>query len=86
MRTPGDIDIWVEGGFEKVMGYVFHLDRSRMLWAPDDNSGRFLLSEIMKMGNFGHEDHRFDLDKDASHLRRYCQRLRGIAALGHGGE
>lgn len=57
-----------------------------MLWAPDDNSGRFLLSEIMKMGNFGHEDHRFDLDKDASHLRRYCQRLRGIAALGHGGE
>ena len=60
-----------------VLGYVFHLERSKMLWTPDEKKGRFVLSEIMKMGNFGHADHRFDLDKDASHLRRYCQRLRG---------
>ena len=48
-----------------------------MLWTPDEKRGCFVLSEIMKMGNFGHADHRFDLDKDASHLRRYCQRIRG---------
>lgn len=60
-----------------VMGYVFHQDQSRMLWKPDEKRGRFLLREIMKMGNFGHADHRFDIDKDASHLRRYCRRLRG---------
>lgn len=60
-----------------VMGDVFHLEQSKMLWAPNEKRGRFVLSEIMKMGNFGHSDHRFDLDKDASHLRRYCQRLRG---------
>ena len=60
-----------------VMGYVFHLDRSKMMWTPNDKTGRFVLSEIMKMGNFGHADHRFDLDKGASHFRRYCQRLRG---------
>ncbi len=60
-----------------VMGYVFHLDQSKMLWTPDDKRGQFVLSEIMKMGNFGHTDHRFDIDKDASHLRRYYQRLRG---------
>lgn len=60
-----------------VMDYVFHLDKSKLLWNPDEKSGRFVLSEIMKMGNFGHADHRFDIDKDASHARRYCQRLKG---------
>lgn len=60
-----------------VMGFVFHLEKSKMLWEEDEQRGRFVLGEIMKMGNFGHSDHRFDLDKDVSHLIRYWQRVRG---------
>ena len=30
-----------------------------MLWAPNERTGRFLLDEIMLMGNYGKADERF---------------------------
>lgn len=59
-----------------ILGYVFHLDASKMLWEPNEKKGRFVLSEVMLMGNFGHSDERFRLKADDSHLQRYWQTLR----------
>lgn len=60
-----------------VMGYVFQLEQSKMLWYPDGRRGKFLLSEVMKMGNFGHTDGRFVLRREDSHVRRFWQRVKG---------
>ncbi len=60
-----------------VMGYVFTLPHEKMLWEPDEKRGAFLLSEIMQMGNFGHEDLRYQLRRDDSHLQRYWQTVKG---------
>ena len=59
-----------------VLGYVFHLPESRMLWKPDEKRGRFVLSEVMQMGNFGHSDDRFRLKEDDSHLHRYWKTVK----------
>ena len=56
-----------------VLGYVFGLPKDRMIWEPKENVGRFLLGEIMLMGNFGHDDDRYRLSKDDSHLKRFMQ-------------
>lgn len=58
-----------------VLGYVFHLDQERMLWEPNEVRGRFLLDEVMKMGNFGHNDTRFDL-KEKNNVVLYFQLLK----------
>lgn len=66
-----------------VIHYVFGIEQSRLIWAPSPKVGHFLLSEIVQMGNFGHEDLRFKLSKEDSHLKRYVQmvfsKLRFIA-------
>lgn len=36
-----------------VLGHVFGMDESRMLWSPNAKDGQFLLGEIMQSGNFG---------------------------------
>lgn len=54
-----------------VLGYVFGLPKDQMIWEPEENVGRFLLGEIMLMGNFGHDDDRYRLSKDDSHLKRF---------------
>ena len=54
-----------------VLGDVFHLEETMMPWKPDGRSGRFLLDEVMQMGNFGQGDDRFRLDSSDSHLHRY---------------
>lgn len=54
-----------------ILGYVFHLPESKMLWKPDCKRGSFVLSEVMQMGNFGHSDERFRLKAEYSHLQRY---------------
>lgn len=41
-----------------MLGYVFGLNRARMLWQPNEKDGRFLLREIMLSGNFGKQDDR----------------------------
>ena len=56
-----------------ILGYVFKLESTVMQWKPDERCGRFLLAEVMQMGNFGHSDKRFQLNSNDSHLRRYWQ-------------
>lgn len=39
-----------------VLGYVFGLQKKYMLWEPCEKDGMRLLEEILKSGNFGHQD------------------------------
>lgn len=41
-----------------VLGEVFYMPKDQMLAEPDEHRGRFLLSEVMRAGNFGHSDDR----------------------------
>ena len=41
-----------------VLGEVFYMPKEQMLVEPDERRGRFLLSEVMRAGNFGHADDR----------------------------
>ena len=59
-----------------MLGYVVHLEESAMLWNSDEHRGRFLLSEVLQMGNFGHSDNRFKLDANDPHLKRYVQTVK----------
>ena len=54
-----------------VLGHIFHLERERMLWAPNERTGRFLLDEVMMMGNFGKNDERFANRKRGNYIVRY---------------
>lgn len=58
-----------------VIGHIFHMDRERMPWAPNEPTGRFLLDEVMMMGNFGKTDKRFaniKVDNYIVRFWRYC--------------
>lgn len=37
-----------------------------------EKEGKFLLDEIMQIGNFGHQDKRFNINGVSSHAMRYC--------------
>ena len=41
-----------------IMGYVFRLEKEKMLCEPDEKEGRYILNEVMQNGNMGHHDHR----------------------------
>lgn len=41
-----------------IMGYVFGLEKEKMLCEPDEKEGRYILNEVMQNGNMGHHDHR----------------------------
>lgn len=41
-----------------VLGHVFGLESSHMLWEPNEVNGRFLLNEVVLSGNFGNYDER----------------------------
>ena len=41
-----------------VLGKVFYMPAGNMLTEPDERRGRFLLTEVMRAGNFGHADDR----------------------------
>lgn len=43
-----------------ILGNLFGLPKSKMLLAPNEKDGKFLLEEIMFTGNFGHHDVRVD--------------------------
>lgn len=45
-------------GMMWVLQSVFGLEEQYMLCSPNEKEGRFLLSEIMRAGNFGHSDDR----------------------------
>lgn len=59
-----------------VMQKVFGLESNVLPWVPNQEMGEFLLEEILQMGNFGHADNRFKLDKNDSHLSRFFQMCR----------
>lgn len=59
-----------------VLSIVFHLDQSKIMWKPDEKKGKFLLSEVMQMGNFGHSDNRYVLNNNDSHYIRYLLRVK----------
>lgn len=61
------------GGVMWVLEEVFGMDLSFSLWIPNEKHGKFLLSEIMQMGNFGHQDKRFKLSQNESHFIRYLR-------------
>lgn len=56
-----------------VIREVFGLEVEYLLWDPNKRDGEFLLNEIMQMGNFGHGDQRFRLNKEDSHMKRFWQ-------------
>jgi len=41
-----------------IMGFVFGLEKERMLCEPDEKEGRYILNEVMQNGNMGHHDNR----------------------------
>lgn len=59
-----------------ILGRVFGMEETMMLWKPDKRCGQFLLNEVMQMGNFGHGDERFRLSSEDSHLKRYWQMVK----------
>jgi hypothetical protein len=48
--------------FAKGLMWVMHealgLPKEWMLWEPDEKEGRYILSQVMQCGNFGHHDQR----------------------------
>lgn len=52
---------------------IFGMKLSLALWKPNERHGRFILDEIMQMGNFGHSDERYQLSSKDSHIKRYFQ-------------
>lgn len=51
-----------------VLQEVYGMDDRYLLTAPDEREGRFLLSEIMLAGNFGHYDERLQHERGESAL------------------
>lgn len=41
-----------------IMGYVFGLEREKMLCEPDEKEGKYILNEVILNGNMGQHDHR----------------------------
>lgn len=58
-----------------VLKVVFGLLDNNLLCEPDEQGGRFLLSEIMQAGNFGHYDDRIKRRKNSSALYRFTGSL-----------
>lgn len=54
---------------------VYHLPEERMLCAPDPREGEFLLSEIMRAGNFGKYDERYASSGNEGRLRRFMRKF-----------
>lgn len=55
--------------------YVFGLEEQYLICPPDEREGRFLLSEVLQTGNFGHQDERYNWHL-SSPIRRFCANQR----------
>lgn len=58
-----------------IMKAVFHIDQACLFCEPNEKEGRFLLSEIMQAGNFGHYDKRIKHHKNETALGRYMSHI-----------
>jgi len=67
-----------------VLHEVFGLPVEKMVAPVDEKEGKFLLSEIMRGGNFGQYDTRFGSKEDESKLHRYLRmNLRSLGFVKH---
>lgn len=70
------------GAVMYVLRRVFGLEERFLLTAPDEKAGRFLLSEVMQAGNFGHFDRRISHAPDETALslffHRSCRNFRFV--------
>lgn len=64
-----------------VLQKVFGLERQYMLYEPDEAAGRFLLSEIMKAGNFGQFDKRLKHGRYSNRLKLMISWLKHTSRL-----
>lgn len=58
-------------GIMYVLGYVLGLKEEKMLVAPNVKEGQFLLSEILRAGNFGHYDDRIKIPENENKLHSF---------------
>ena len=59
-----DFGMWkFARGLMWVMQRVFGLEKEYMICEPQEDEGRFILSEVMEGGNFGHYDERLSSDQ-----------------------
>ena len=64
-------------GLAWILMSCFHLPESKLYCTPDGRQGRFIFNEIMRSGNFGQYDARFNpLPQGAGKLRRACHKAR----------
>ena len=58
-----------------VLQEVFAMDERYLLTDPNEEEGRFLLSEIMLAGNFGHYDERIKRSAKVTEWGLFCRRV-----------
>ena len=56
-----------------ILGICFRLDREHMLCPPNETEGRFLLTEVMRAGNFGQYDARIQASANESEWKRFVR-------------
>lgn len=64
-----------------VLSDVFGLQREKMLTEPDERRGRFLLSEVLRAGNFGRADERTTNYHSLTHWKRFCWGTKWVMRL-----
>lgn len=57
-----------------VLQVIFGLSSDKMLCPPNEKQGRFLISEIMLSGNFGHYDPRFGEHRNETSLHKFIRK------------
>lgn len=66
------------GAMMWVLGYVFGLEKEKMIVSPDERQGQLLLTKIMSGGNFGQymKDNPFECKPNDGHLVKFYKRTR----------
>lgn len=59
-----------------MMQEVFGLESKYLICAPSVKEGKFLLDEIMRVGNFGKYDERIVRKQNESHLHKYIRKIK----------
>ena len=59
----------------------FGLEREKQIVAPNSKRGEFLLNEVMKAGNFGKYDNRYNIVSEENEFRHFLNSMKRIARL-----